>query len=87
MNSREKLEFERLAGKYDGGTADELIEKDNLYQKHLADIASGVDTYWLSEPLRTGINHRHQLYADGGAGGFMFGIGLNYNGVTGVMIG
>ncbi|WP_255413982.1 carboxypeptidase-like regulatory domain-containing protein [Bacteroides sp. Marseille-P3684] len=87
MNSREKLEFERLAGKYDGGTADELIEKDNLYQKHLADIASGVDTYWLSEPLRTGINHRHQLYADGGAGGFMFGIGLNYNGVTGVMKG
>ena len=54
MNSREKLEFERLAGKYDGGTADELIEKDNLYQKHLADIASGVDTYWLSEPV-TGV--------------------------------
>lgn len=85
MNAREKLEFERLAGKYSGGSTDELIAKENLYNKHLADIESGVDTYWLSEPLRTGINHRHSLYADGGAGGFMFGIGLNYNGVTGVM--
>lgn len=84
MNAREKLEFERLAGKYGDGTD---IDKEKLYNKHLADIVSGVDTYWLAEPLRTGINHRHQLYADGGAGGFMFGIGLNYNGVTGVMKG
>lgn len=87
MNAREKLEFERLTGKYGDGTihSDDDIAKLQLYNKHLADIASGVDTYWLSEPVRTGINHRHQLYADGGAGGFMFGIGLNYNGVTGVM--
>lgn len=82
MNASEKLEFERLAGKYGDGSD---VEREQLYNKHLADIASGVDTYWLAEPLRTGINHRHQVYADGGAGGFMFGIGLNYNGVTGVM--
>ena len=87
MNAREKLEFERLAGKYDNDNdgAPGLLEREKLYNKHLADINSGVDTYWLSEPVRTGINHRHQLYVDGGAGGFMFGIGLNYNGVTGVM--
>ena len=82
MNAREKLEFERLAGKYGDGND---VEREKLYNQHLADVVSGVDTYWLSEPVRTGINHRHQLYADGGAGGFMFGIGLNYNGVTGVM--
>ncbi len=85
MNAREKLEFERLAGKYSETGVQDIIEKEALYNKHLADINSGVDTYWLAEPVRTGINHRHQLYADGGAGGFMFGIGLNYNGVTGVM--
>ena len=87
MNSSEKLEFERLAGKYSGsgdGT-EEIIAKENLYNKHLADIKSGVDTYWLAEPLRTGINHRHSVYIDGGAGGFMFGLGLTYNGVNGVM--
>lgn len=86
MNSREKLEFERLAGKYTiNGSASEMIELDNLYQQHMSDIASGVDTYWLSEPLRTGINQRHSLYVDGGSDGFMFGIGLNYSGVDGVM--
>lgn len=87
MNSREKLEFEKMAGKYIGsnGGASDLLAWDDLYQNHLSDINSGVDTYWLSEPLRTGLNHRHSLYVDGGSGGFMFGIGLNYNGVNGVM--
>ena len=87
MNSREKLEFEKMAGKYNNTNypANMIIELDNLYQQHLADVASGVDTYWLSEPLRTGINHRHQVYLDGGSEGFLFGIGLNYNNVDGVM--
>lgn len=86
MNAKEKLEFEKLAGKYNAdGSANDLIAMDNLYQQHLADIASGVDTYWLAEPLRTGINHRHNVYVDGGSEGFMFGVGLNYNGVDGVM--
>ena len=86
MNAREKLEFERLAGKYNSneGVGD-LIAIDNLYQQHYSDIVSGVDTYWLAEPLRTGINHRHNVYVDGGSDGFMFGVGLNYNGVNGVM--
>ena len=68
MNAREKLEFEKMAGKYTNSNlpAAGIIDLDNLYQQHMKDIASGVDTYWLSEPLRTGINHRHQLYLDGG---------------------
>lgn len=87
MNAREKLEFEKMAGKYTNSNlpAAGIIDLDNLYQQHMKDIASGVDTYWLSEPLRTGINHRHQLYLDGGSGGFLFGIGLNYNKTNGVM--
>lgn len=86
MNAREKLEFEKMAGKYSSsGTPAEMMALDNLYQRHMADVGSGVDTYWLSEPLRTGINHRHAVYVDGGSDGFMFGVGLNYNGVNGVM--
>ena len=87
MNASEKLAFEKMAGKYTNTDlpATQIVDLDNLYQKHLADVASGVDTYWLSEPLRTGINHRHQLYLDGGSDGFLFGIGLNYNNVDGVM--
>ncbi|MCF0176585.1 MAG: SusC/RagA family TonB-linked outer membrane protein, partial [Bacteroidales bacterium] len=86
MNANEKLEFERLAGHYDSsGSAADIIELDNLYNKRLASIQSGTDTYWLSEPLRIGVNNRHDLYVDGGADGFMFGIGLNVNDVNGVM--
>lgn len=87
MDAKEKLAFEKMAGKYVNTNypANMMVELDNLYQQRMADVASGVDTYWLSEPLRTGINHRHQLYLEGGADGFLFGIGLNYNNVDGVM--
>ncbi|MDE6378489.1 MAG: SusC/RagA family TonB-linked outer membrane protein, partial [Duncaniella sp.] len=88
MNSKEKLEFERLAGRYDRDLAygaEQDIVMAEAYNKRLADIQSGVDTYWLSVPLRTGWNQKHNVYVDGGANGFMFGLGLNYNGNTGVM--
>ncbi len=87
MDAKEKLAFEKMAGKYINTNypANMMVDLDNLYQQRMADAASGVDTYWLSEPLRTGINHRHQLYLEGGADGFLFGIGLNYNNVDGVM--
>lgn len=87
MDAKEKLAFEKMAGKYINTNypANMMVELDNLYQQRMADVATGVDTYWLSEPLRTGINHRHQLYLEGGADGFLFGIGLNYNNVDGVM--
>ncbi len=85
MNAREKLEFERLAGRYSGSGVDGEILAADAYNKRLADIASGVDTYWLSVPLRTGWNQKHNVYVDGGSEGFMFGIGVNYNGTTGVM--
>lgn len=91
MNAREKLEFEYLAGKYTTNsgnwTPDNEILFNNAYNQRLAEVASGVDTYWLSEPLRTGLNHKHRIYAEGGQGGFLFGIGANYNGVDGVMKG
>ena len=86
MNASEKLAFEKLAGRYTANDDPEKeIELNNLYNGKLADVARGVDTYWLAEPLQTGLNHRHSLYADGGDGGFMFGIGLTYNGIDGVM--
>ena len=85
MNAREKLRFEELAGRYNGSNNEEEIALFEMYNQKLADIESGVDTYWLSEPLRTGVNHRHSLYAEGGEGSFTFGIGGSYNGITGVM--
>lgn len=85
MNASEKLRFEQMVGRYTSSTPSQQIELDQLYNNKLADVARGVDTYWLAEPLRTGINHRHSLYAEGGEGAFQFGLGLSYNGITGVM--
>lgn len=86
MNSAEKLEFEKLVGRYSNFTTTEQeLRLMQSYNEKLAAIARGVDTYWLSEPLRTGLNHRHSIYAEGGEGAFMFGLGFSYNGVTGIM--
>ena len=48
-------------------------------------IASGVDTYWLAEPLSVCVNQKHSLYVQGGKGNFLFGIGAGYNGYSCVM--
>lgn len=32
----------------------------------LRDVKRGVDSYWLSEPLRLGLTHRHNIYMEGG---------------------
>lgn len=87
MNSREKLEFETLAGVYSDKTNNpfEQIRLDNLRNERLKEIERGVDTYWLSEPIRPGITHKHNLYAEGGEGKIRYGIGLSYGVVGGVM--
>ena len=87
MNAREKLEFERLAGRYEpvNWSTTSEIELTNLYNEKLKVIESGVDTYWLAEPLRVGVNQKHSLYVQGGEGNFLFGLGAGYNGISGVM--
>ena len=87
MNSKEKLAFEKLAGKYTPASwsATSEFELQKLYNQKLAEIESGIDTYWLTEPLRVGVNQKHSLYIEGGEGSFLFGIGAGYNGISGVM--
>ena len=82
MNAREKLEFETLAGVYTDGNGDPFnqIRLDNLRNERLKSIESGTDTYWLSEPIRTGFTHKHNLYAEGGEEKIRYGIGLSYGG-------
>ena len=87
MNAKEKLAFEKLAGKYTPASwsATSEFELQKLYNQKLAEIESGIDTYWLTEPLRVGVNQKYSLYIEGGEGSFLFGIGAGYNGISGVM--
>ena len=85
MNAAEKLEFERLAGNFKSNLADNQELKEVRYNKLLGNVLRGVDTYWLSEPIRTGFNQRHNLYVEGGNEQFRYGFGGSYNKIQGVM--
>lgn len=87
MNSREKLEFETLAGVYKDNSGDPFaqIRLDDLRNQRMLEIERGVDTYWLSEPIRPGFTHKHNIYAEGGEDKIRYGIGLSLGNVDGVM--
>ena len=90
MNSKEKLEFERLAGYYGDLDANGQIESEyyqRLYYQRLAEVKRGVDTYWMSEPLRFATSHSHNLFAEGGDDRMRYGLGFSYNKTQGVMKG
>lgn len=88
MDAGEKLEFERLSGKYTAHDSySTQVALDEKYYRRLKEIERGVDTYWLSEPLRTVFNHRHNLYIDGGDDAMRYGLGIGYNNNNGVMKG
>lgn len=93
MNAREKLELERRAGLYDkpysptdNSTMSDILYKQ-AYNKRLRDVLSGVDTDWLSKPLRTGVGQRFNLRLEGGSKEFRWAVDTRYNNVQGAMKG
>lgn len=91
MNARQKLEFEKLAGIY---TATDVKEEDrirnqmnldeNYYTKY-KEVARGVDTYWLSQPVQNALSAAHSLFVEGGSQEVRYGVEANYNNNKGVM--
>ncbi|MDE6451550.1 MAG: carboxypeptidase-like regulatory domain-containing protein, partial [Odoribacter sp.] len=81
MNASEKLEYERRAGLF---TGTDLL---NYYNKYKQEILRGVNTYWLSQPLRTAVTHRHTLGIEGGDEAIRYSLGLNYGSEFGLMKG
>lgn len=84
VNAREKLETERLAGLYDSNTP-EIDPYTNGYYQRLNNVLTGVDTYWLSQGLRTALNHKHSVFIDGGENEVRWGVELGFRGTEGVM--
>ena len=85
MNAAEKLEFERLAGNFSSNIVSVQEEAQMRYDRLLANVKRGVDTYWMSEPLRIGLNQRHNIYIEGGDEQMRYGLGVNYTNIQGVM--
>ncbi|MCC8174379.1 MAG: SusC/RagA family TonB-linked outer membrane protein, partial [Odoribacter sp.] len=87
LNAREKLDLELQAGIYEGKTAYNQQILDEVYNWKKGEIERGVDTYWLSQPLRTGYGQRHDLRMEGGDNVFRYSASVSYNDVVGVMKG
>ena len=88
-NASEKLEIERRAGLYDPNIGNYFNESEavNAYNKKLALIKRGIDTDWLSLPLRNGLDQKHSVFIEGGTQNLRYGIDGSFNKVQGVMKG
>ncbi|SEM25839.1 TonB-linked outer membrane protein, SusC/RagA family [bacterium A37T11] len=90
MNAPEKLNAEVAAGLIDPvnpktGLTSDYFSRLNYYRGLVANLAEGINTDWLSQPLQTDVSLRHSLYLEGGVESLRFGVGLNYDGQDGVM--
>lgn len=86
-NAAEKLEIERRAGVFTSTIPTSQMLLDEQYNRLYNEVLRGVDTYWLSKPLRTAFGNRHSLFFEGGDDAFRYGIDFGYNNIQGVMKG
>lgn len=87
-NAAGKLQAELLAGKYTHeSNAYDQSQLTGQYYELLKEVARGVDSYWMSQPLRTGVGQRHSLMLDGGDQAMLYSASLSYNDIAGVMKG
>lgn len=90
LNAREKLELELVAGVFeprDNEIPATAILREQSYYDKLMEVNRGVNTYWLSKPLRTALNHKHNLIVEGGSKEFIIGLNLKAGLTDGVMTG
>ena len=84
-NAAEKLQVELNAGRYTATSPYYQALLDEQYNRTAIDVARGVDTYWLSQPLRSGVGNKHTAYFEGGTDEMRYSASLMYNNVAGVM--
>lgn len=86
-SAKEILEVERQAGLYIAESESGQPDKDIDYNARLQNILRGVDTDWLSKPLRNVFNHKHSLTVQGGEESIRYSLDLSYDSNNGVMKG
>lgn len=91
MNAAEKLQYEKLADLYTSRSGDpswDLIQQEsynNLLAKREQDVAAGVNTYWLKQPVRNTLSINHSLRMEGGGNGVRYSLEGGYFDNKGVM--
>jgi len=88
LDAKGLLEAQRLAGVYtDPNNHFNDVSLKQWYDYRLQQVQSGVNTYWLSQPVRTGFSTNHSLNISGGARSVRYALSLNYGNGVGVMKG
>ncbi|TDQ75179.1 SusC/RagA family TonB-linked outer membrane protein [Sphingobacterium yanglingense] len=87
LDAREKLDLENKVGLYDSEFAELDLDLKRYYNSILNDINSGVNTDWLSIPLRTGLGQRNNLSLSGGIPSLRYSASVQFKKIEGVMKG
>lgn len=82
LNAEDKLQLEVDANLFIGTDSDALYDAYNFKQLQ---VLQGVDTYWLSQPLRTAFQQRHGVNLEGGDSALSYKIYLGVTENPGVM--
>lgn len=87
-NAAEKLEAERLDGMFGSTMLPTELQYRQAYMDRLKLVNEGLDTYWLSKPLRVGVGQKHNVNIElGDSRSLKTVIDFAYNDVAGVMKG
>ena len=81
LNAADKLEFERLAGLYDFS----LLKDFEEYNRKKILISKGLDTDWMSKPLRSGYSINNSIGASGRGNDMTYRVNANMKNIKGVM--
>ncbi|RHR76054.1 hypothetical protein DWW52_16900 [Odoribacter sp. AF15-53] len=86
-NMWEKLVGEMFAGygSFEMGDDGNIIPLDSRYIDLMKRADEGLNTDWLSQPLRESVSHKHSLYVDGIVDKFSYGVNFYFNNTEGVM--
>lgn len=87
LNARQKLDLEYKVGLYNTPRAEQDVPLKQYYYFLLNEVNRGVETDWLSKPVRTGVGQRHNLRLEGGDNAFRYSISAQLNDIQGVMKG
>ncbi|WP_406827076.1 SusC/RagA family TonB-linked outer membrane protein [Pedobacter sp. KACC 23697] len=88
LDAAEKLDYEVLAGLYSSSKQQVPQDQlDEIYYHKKANVVGGVNSYWLSQPLRNTIGHKHAVNLDGGSQAFRYNVNLRYQTRPGAMKG
>ena len=86
-NAAQKLELEKDAGMFYDKNPDTYYNLQREYNQKLAAVVSGIDTDWLSKPLRNGVGTKHGISFEMGNERLNLIVGFSYNNVQGTMKG